>query len=75
MNEKNNIMNYYNFGTKYPIEPIKHNTLGYSSTNNLNKIKFNYDIRKINDNIKNDALRKENFSINDINKNGDYRYE
>ena len=74
-------MNYYNFGTKYPIEPIKHrkmlenNTLGYSSTNNLNKIKFNYDIRKINDNIKNDALRRENFSINDINKNGDYRYE
>jgi hypothetical protein len=78
MNEKNNI---YNFGSKYPIEPINNrkifgnNTLGYSSTNNLNKIKFNYDIRKINDNIKNDASRNEDFNTNDLNKNSDYRYE
>ena len=61
MNEKNKIMNYYNFGNRCPIEPINNrriygnNTLGYSSKNNLKKIEFNYDTMKINDNIKNDA--------------------
>ena len=73
INEKNNIFKFYNnFSSKYRIKPTNNmrvfgnNTLGYSSQANSNTIKYRN---------KGCVLKSENFSMNDNNKNCDYRYE
>ena len=79
-NRNNNIMkSYNNFSRNIPLRKINktrifgNNSLGFSSTNDIGNVKYNFNMRKAN--IKNDFWKKENFSMNDMNKNNEFTYE